>query len=149
MLDAPTKGREGPKSGFMISRQAIWRTLGAAGVIVAIALIVLPTSASPKGQVAKGQVTVSGGNRSAHVRISVVRDTLAITGGDVKGCEQSTRPGCRLGRSARSWSGWDPTPTRSRSSIRCRSAHRPPRGRIGQVHRQQRARPLLLGGLDS
>ena len=84
-------------SGFMVSWQAIWRTLGAAGVLVAIALIVLPTSASPKGQVAKGQVTISGGNRSAHVRISVVRDTLAITGGDVKGCEQSTRPGCRLG----------------------------------------------------
>ncbi|MGZ8666194.1 MAG: hypothetical protein ACXWZM_03660 [Solirubrobacterales bacterium] len=83
-------------SGLTVSRQAIFRGLGAAGALVAIALIVLPTSASPKGQVAKGQVTISGGNRSAHVRIHVVRNTLAVTGGDVKGCQQSTQPGCRL-----------------------------------------------------
>jgi Ca2+-binding RTX toxin-like protein len=77
------------------SRTAL-KALAALCGIVALCIAFVPTSASPKGRVAKGQVTISGGNRSAHVRIYAVRNTLSVTGGDVKGCRQSTKPGCSL-----------------------------------------------------
>ncbi len=77
-----------------LRRGRIWIALLALSGLLAISLVAIPGNASPKGRVAKGQVTVSGGNRSAHVRISVFRDALQVTGGDVKGCEQTA---CRLG----------------------------------------------------
>jgi serralysin len=62
--------------------------------VLAISLIAIAPAASPKG---KRQIEVSGGGSSAHVRLSVVRGSLAVSGGDVKGCENAAgRPGCDL-----------------------------------------------------
>ena len=81
------------------SRAAI--ALAACCGMAASAALLAPGSASPRGQVAKSPVTISGGNRSAHVRIYEQRNYLQVIGGDVKGCDQATRAGCWLGAVSR------------------------------------------------
>jgi Ca2+-binding RTX toxin-like protein len=81
----------------LTARRAIATLAGA----VAVSLIAITGTAIPRGQVAKSPVTISGGNRSAHVRIYEQRSYLQVTGGDIKGCDQATRAGCWLGAVSR------------------------------------------------
>ena len=91
--------RMGTRLSGRRSRAAI--ALAACCGLAASAAPLAPGSASPRGQVAKSPVTISGGNRSAHVRIYEQRNYLQVTGGDVKGCDQATRAGCWLGAVSR------------------------------------------------
>ncbi len=82
-------------------RPTAWTAIATLGGASAICLIAITGTATPKGQVAKSPVLISGGNRSAHVRIYVRRNYMEATGGTVTGCDQANRAGCWLGAVSR------------------------------------------------